>query len=77
MTDLISRADAIETIAEFLYYSFDYIQSTMSDFSIDDWEWKIKGVLSNLPSAQPQTPCDMCLHNPPSSMDALLNHMGG
>lgn len=52
MDDLISRQAAIKAIAEFLYYPNNW-DGMRAGFDLADWEWKIKGVLSDVPSAQP------------------------
>ncbi len=51
MNDLISRQAAIDAIAEFLYYPNNWDAMRMN-FDLSDWEWKIEGILSELPLTQ-------------------------
>ena len=53
MSDLISRQTAIDVVAEFLYYTSNF-DGMQQGFDLSDWKWKMEGVLSDLPSAQPE-----------------------
>ena len=53
MDDLISRQAAIDVVAEFLYYTSNF-DGMRQGFDLSDWKWKMEGVLSDLPSAQPE-----------------------
>lgn len=61
MSDLISREAAIDAINQICQIDTEY-DCTLLD-RVD-----VRCVLTELPSAQP-TPCDVCRHNPSSSMD--------
>ena len=62
MNDLISRQAAIDAVAEFLYYTSNF-DGMQQGFDLSDWKWKMEGVLSDLPSAQPEiTRCKGCKH---------------
>ena len=58
MSDLIDRQAAKNLLEEWAG-GYSYIE-TPTEQAIEEFQ--------NLPSAQP-TPCDVCRHNPPSSMD--------
>lgn len=56
--DTISRQAAIDEITE--YGSGDSVHMSVGE---------LKRRIEQLPSAQPESPCNLCIYNPPSSMD--------
>ena len=59
MSDTISRQAAIDAVAEFLYYTSNF-DGMRQGFDLSDWKWEVEGVLSDLPSAQPERTCVNC-----------------
>lgn len=57
--DLISRQAAIGIVQQVRIETMDYGTPSLR---------KIEEEIETIPSVQP-TPCDVCRHNPPSSMD--------
>lgn len=64
MSDLISRAAAIDALGErpMVWTDDDYVLGARNQYDMD------RLAIEALPSAQP-SPCDMCRYAPPSSMD--------
>lgn len=59
MDDLISRAAAIDALADYIHY-VDKVYST-GHLSTEDCEDAARSVLEDLPPAQPED-CDTCKH---------------
>lgn len=54
MEDLINRQEAIEAIAEFIYYEPN-MDGKLRGFDLSDWEHCISAVLSDISPAKPET----------------------